>query len=273
MKYLYLITFIGLSNFSSAQTFLNGSFETNTANDCIYNIDNESFDSYFSNIKGIGDFQALDILYDGACDEYGLAQEGNYFSTLENSLGVSTAMSFELSGNILIGDNFSFCFYFRGVYAPVQIGPIEIGLSDNDSTFGALVYTSTTANLEWQNQIVTFQAPITGNYITVRYKNSTNYNGILIDNFRICNGLGIEGPKATETSYRIYPNPTTENLNIAIINDLPSATSLRIYNQLGQKLFESAYSQVISVASLPAGIYILELSTNEQVTSYKFIKQ
>ncbi|HEX8269907.1 MAG TPA: T9SS type A sorting domain-containing protein [Flavobacterium sp.] len=275
MKYIYLIALVGSTSLVGAQTFLNGSFENSTATSCMTNIDNATFNSYFTNVRGIGELQTLDVFYDNACTIYGLAQDGHYFSSIENTVSsvTSTAMSFELSSNMISGNTYSFCFYFKGLYDEIQMGPIEIGISNNSSTFGTLIYTTPTAALEWTNQTVNFQAPITGNYITVRYQNSTAYNGVLIDNFRICDGLGVDNSKASKASYRIYPNPTSDILNIEALENQSDIISLKVYNQIGQKVYDSEYIKKLSVASLPTGIYMLEISTDETAFVYKFVKQ
>jgi len=69
----------------------------------------------------------------------------------------------------------------------------------------------------------------------------------------------------------VYPNPTNDYLRV----QLPSATTLqkvRVYNNLGQVVFEGTTS-AINVSALVPGVHYVDLQTSEGVFHKKFIKK
>ena len=82
--------------------------------------------------------------------------------------------------------------------------------------------------------------------------------------------LDINDP--LETKIKLYPNPVSDVLFI----DASKAIQLvSIYNVLGQSLSHQRFDDrnlKINVASLPSGTYIVQISTNEAMKSFKLVK-
>lgn len=102
-----------------------------------------------------------------------------------------------------------------------------------------------------------------------RYRSGQQRNiDILAFNYTV----GIEEWMASE-SVRIFPNPTSDVLNIILPDHSKEATRIALYDQRGALLVESYTphsSASLSVANLPAGLYVLQLinptfQTTEQV--------
>lgn len=77
-------------------------------------------------------------------------------------------------------------------------------------------------------------------------------------------------------SIRIYPNPTSEVLNISLSsNNLPDG--YRIYNMLGQTLSQKAVSAVsdlsVNTANLSNGMYFIQITKEGNTVSLPFIKK
>ena len=73
----------------------------------------------------------------------------------------------------------------------------------------------------------------------------------------------------------MYPNPTTDNLNISIENPDKFKT-LRIINMNGELVFEQNITQSlfqVSTADLPQGIYFVQIYSENTVVIEKIIKQ
>lgn len=70
-------------------------------------------------------------------------------------------------------------------------------------------------------------------------------------------------------SIRIYPNPTTDYLNI---NGLESNAQVEIFNLLGEKVFEKNINkdQNFNIEYLNTGIYVLRIN---KMASYKLVKE
>lgn len=73
----------------------------------------------------------------------------------------------------------------------------------------------------------------------------------------------------------IYPNPTTNELNINLINDF-EATSYTIYNSLGQKIsnkkVDSQADLRINTSSYSSGVYFITIQKEGNSKTLKFIK-
>jgi hypothetical protein len=74
-------------------------------------------------------------------------------------------------------------------------------------------------------------------------------------------------------SVKMYPNPTTNTLNISAANTIENA---QIYNVLGKKVLSlniNKTSESIDVSTLASGIYLIKYQVNNSVGTSKFIKQ
>jgi len=86
----------------------------------------------------------------------------------------------------------------------------------------------------------------------------------------------IENEK--EINVNIYPNPSKDELNIRIQNIVQGYKSTRIYNLLGSDFFSMALSPnqhnySVNTSSWPAGIYFVEIITEEGRIVKKVIKE
>ena len=271
MKEKLLIFFL-LTTLSSAiaQNFLNGSFEICSSTDCQYDINNQIYNSYMTDVRGIGNMQSLDILNDINCQDFGEAEDGHYYTSLENTYdsNSSTAISLKLSDALQIGQNYSFSFYDRSLSSQSG-GPIEIGVSSDDSTFGTLVYTTPSlADSSWTQRHVSFISPITGNYITARYKYSNIYSGVFIDNFQ---GFILGLNENTDNSFiTIYPNPSDGIFHLTLKNE----TEIEVYNIMGKAIYKTVTTNqaaTINLGKEAKGIYFVKIVDNGKIVYKKII--
>lgn len=85
-----------------------------------------------------------------------------------------------------------------------------------------------------------------------------------------CDVLGVS--ETLHEKFSFYPNPTSNKLSLSSGGNIDNVV---IYNLLGQKVLETkidATSSEISLADLTVGSYIMEVSIEGQVGSYKIIK-
>ena len=69
---------------------------------------------------------------------------------------------------------------------------------------------------------------------------------------------------------RVYPNPTTDFLHI-VSNTAQKAT---LFNTAGQKILETNNATALDVIDLPSGVYLLNLTNNQnQISTFKIIKK
>jgi len=95
-------------------------------------------------------------------------------------------------------------------------------------------------------------------------------NGVLIETAGLqpdCGALAVDEMK---TTLHLYPNPTTGNFNVE--STIP-VKLIRVRNNLSELLLIEKNTQVISIASLPDGIYLIECETENGTTVQRIIKQ
>ena len=93
----------------------------------------------------------------------------------------------------------------------------------------------------------------------------TNPNAVITSN---CALLGNEGFAEGE-DVSIYPNPSTNTLNISGVSNI---VNIKIYNLLGQMVQENT-NTTIDVSGLKAGNYFMKIETGEGVVSKRFVKE
>jgi hypothetical protein len=117
---------------------------------------------------------------------------------------------------------------------------------------------------------------------------NSGYYSVLVTDINGCQGessihlefsacTAIEEPLSA-ASIRIYPNPVQSTLHVDFAQPLNNETSLTITDVLGHRI-KSIYpenntsSAAMSVAELPAGVYLLYIERSNEAAGYRFIKQ
>ena len=116
-----------------------------------------------------------------------------------------------------------------------------------------------TANAAMEMFVARFQdMNITGTYKNLENKNSGSNNSILTD------------------FIKIYPNPTTNIINIEFTSQNSTFVKCKLINVIGSTVFNQNLKDgktQIDMSYLPAGIYILKVETTNKVYDYKIVKQ
>ncbi len=86
--------------------------------------------------------------------------------------------------------------------------------------------------------------------------------------------VGLNSSAKIKNSLEIYPNPSTEILNISFPDNKTQMQTIQISNAMGMLLkeFKTTLSTQISIANLPGGLYFIHLKNYPQF-SQKIIKQ
>ena len=75
----------------------------------------------------------------------------------------------------------------------------------------------------------------------------------------------------TIADIQLYPNPTSDILNITAVSE---KATFRIFNLLGQEVIKgSINNNIVNVNTITSGNYILEINDNDTVVSKRFIKR
>jgi len=171
---------------SSGQTILNGSFENNTAGTNQINLPNASFTAMMANCTSFGTYGDLDII------------------TTNAFTGSGTDMiAMKLSQPLIQGNSYTLTFYDRGCNPWIPY-PFDIGVSLTDTNFGTTVLNGTQTPVVgvWTQRTVTFIAPNSGQYITVRMNGGGLGDWAHVDNFCLnCGSAPIAAFQSSDTVF------------------------------------------------------------------------
>lgn len=79
-------------------------------------------------------------------------------------------------------------------------------------------------------------------------------------------------------SWNVYPNPSTDRINIESLDANAEMKSLEMYDITGKLIKSFSYetisqSQSIDIANLQSGVYVLNIQTDKNRVTKKFVKQ
>ncbi|MEO8085221.1 MAG: SBBP repeat-containing protein [Bacteroidota bacterium] len=194
----------------------------------------------------------------------------------------SSAIATDTSGN----------FYTTGVFRnPATFGQMNVTGSSALNVF--ITKFDTAANVEWVQQSGSASSSLSatamhmdknGNiYITGSFELSTTFGndsllvspgytaGYYIAKLSNGNTTGIQSQSSGIQSWKIFPNPAQDKLNIT---GLGEKSSVRIFDITGCKVYEneSEGNQIVDVKDFHPGIYILEINSCGTVAWKKFIR-
>ncbi|WP_343329581.1 T9SS type A sorting domain-containing protein [Polaribacter staleyi] len=139
--------------------------------------------------------------------------------------------------------------------------------------------TITTANA-WETITFDYSAIPSGSYDSVVLifdlgtmgDGSANYT-FYMDDLMLFNAATASVSNNTLLNVSMYPNPTSNSLNISAASTIKNAT---IYNILGKQVISLAInknSESIDVSNLASGIYLIKYTVDNAVGTAKFIKE
>jgi Secretion system C-terminal sorting domain len=80
--------------------------------------------------------------------------------------------------------------------------------------------------------------------------------------------------KEVKNEFSLFPNPATEKLFIELVGDSFN-TRITLFDAFGQKIMSRFADQklnTISLQNLPEGMYFVEVSTNNKISTTKIVK-
>ncbi|WP_415327450.1 T9SS type A sorting domain-containing protein [Chryseobacterium sp. MMS23-Vi53] len=132
---------------------------------------------------------------------------------------------------------------------------------------------ATSVSYYLNNTLIYTGAPMTTNAINQLRFVHDNYSGsAYVDNIRINNEitLGTDEISAKENNISIYPNPTTEFVNIKSSKKIKN---VEVFDISGRKINVKLDGDRVDVRSLSAGSYLLNVETEGKNITEKFIKK
>lgn len=131
-------------------------------------------------------------------------------------------------------------------------------------------------------------APIAGSGYAIMYGAFVAANGngtnsgdqVFLTSILIQENLsaGIMDIANTADSWNVYPNPSADKINIESLDATAEMKSLQLYDVTGKLIKSFSYetisqSQSIDIADLQSGVYVLNIQTDKNRITKKFIKQ
>ena len=81
-----------------------------------------------------------------------------------------------------------------------------------------------------------------------------------------------ENDSNNETAFNVYPNPVSGD--VLNISNVENYSHFRIINIMGREIVNGrVVDGIVSVESLPVGIYLIEINTNNKTSTQRFIKK
>lgn len=268
MKTLLSLAAFGLLSITvNAQTFLNHSFENNTAttNTIMATANVNDTVPYVHGISG-PDFY-LQTVYGTICDTT-VSVDGNWhFKTLY----AQSAFAMELDQVLNAGIQCMLSFFARNCTTEVEV---VIGQSDQNNTFGTAVDTVVvTAPTAWtQYTTPTFTAPITGEFITLKVLVPNNYNEVDFDNFVLQIISSDKGRSVAEQNVTLYPNPVRDNLTITAGENIRQVLVTDITGKHVIETNPGSAQTTLSTKNLPSGVYFVQITAGDQTRVHKVVK-
>lgn len=76
----------------------------------------------------------------------------------------------------------------------------------------------------------------------------------------------------SEWALELFPNPVKDQLFIHVGDNTKPIDHVNIFNSMGQKINAPLNGNVLQVSHLPNGMYVIEISSENQKTAAKFVK-
>ena len=171
-----------LTHIVFCQTIINGNFETNTAgSDDQINLSNSASNAMLPYVNSFGSYGDVDIIKSLTYGGSG-AQDKTWYLGITG--GGTDIIAMSLTQPLVAGKTYSFSFYDRK-HNGYTANPIQIGISESNSSFGTAVYTAPNAPVEnsWTQRTFTFTALQNEKYITVQMPIGDINQWANIDNF------------------------------------------------------------------------------------------
>lgn len=161
----------------------------------------------------------------------------------------------------------------NGVLANPQLANILLYHVHNNDLLSTALTNGPLSTLYGESVNVTVGGTVTINTATVVIADSISDNGVVHVIDRVLVPLTLNTENEVETSFNIFPNPTTDYLSIEFIQNTFNEVSILDMNGkvLIKKNLNNDGIENINTTSLTKGTYILELRGENNISRKKFI--
>lgn len=186
---LSIVLAVSSGSSDAQELIVNGSFEQNQVNGCVFNLSNLDFGLGMPKVTAFGPGETIDIM-EGVCG-YGFAPSDGSVKVGIGTGVFGNPLNFEgialhLAGPLVAGKSYTLRFSAHAVITSVspEIAPIHVGLSDDPQAFGLRVFLATPSATEWSSFQVTIVAPTDSKFVTVR-QTTPSHSWVHVDGFSL----------------------------------------------------------------------------------------
>lgn len=175
-----------------------------------------------------------------------------------------------LSGNCSTQDSNNGSNYY-GLHWALPVNWMNAGFNDSNWP-SASTYTNATVGVNNKPAYTNFTDIFDNANDDAEFIWSTN---LILDNevivrYTVSGATGLLEKENKNNLFNFYPNPTSSEIHLN--SELKGLKNIRIYNSLGEKVYESdQYSETISLAGMPTGFYFIEVKAADIPVKQKLI--
>lgn len=173
--------------------------------------------------------------------------------------------------------------YIKNQLFGIDTASLEIKLYKNSMVVDSGVWIDTVSILNYtkltipisQNSIQVDSAIITIAFGNIKHIQIMNLPNFWMDNLSFEFANGIEENNKNENNLIVFPNPANKIITIVLPVDKEKLIDLKIYNTIGQTVFQQEYDTEIKsfdVSHFTEGIYFIQVKTNIEKQRFYYKK-
>lgn len=206
----------------------------------------------------------------------GGAQNGTiYYFSNSSTTAATNAQLYTRSLNLSNGDLNTVTFYTRLGSNTGTDNILKVYYNTTRSLTGATLIGApiTVTGATYAMQTRSFVVPTSGTYYII-FSNETpivaTATSLRLDNVSLTSVLGTNEVLEAGNGFSIYPNPTSDFLNIKTDSKIKLVT---VFDMSGRKVRAAFENNVLNVKGLQTGTYIINVETTDGKFSERFIKK
>lgn len=134
---------------------------------------------------------------------------------------------------------------------------------------------------QWESNTIDLSAFDNTNDVLVRFKATSAYgNNLLLDNINFSQATNVNTIQKEAAEVRIMPNPVSNLMTLEFTMENTADANINIVNALGQQVqqvtngsFNGTNVIEVNTSELAAGVYFVNIVTEEATTTKRFVRQ
>lgn len=172
------------------------------------------------------------------------------------------------------GVNYVISYKYGNSDAQMTIGNVTVAVGGNGGQVPVSEHMNITGAVATQHTSAAFSVPVSGNYQISFEVYTTGTQGLLyLDDIEISEAPSMDTASPSLIAKNIYPNPVTDFLQLNNESSIEEASLYTITGKTVYSVRSLPAMAAIDMATLPAGVYFLTVSSGSLKESIKIIKK